>query len=275
MICVALPGLAVSTGQGQLAGRGLEGFYREGRRLLSRCRLLVAGREPVPVQAHRTAADRARFVGTVRISSTPGPDPDVVVERIRQADGTERITLRNWAPRPVRLPVELSLGTDLADLSAIAAGTEGQDLPATVHDSGLRWSCADGTSSVTTDPSPADALASAGVLRWEFELPPGGSRTLELRVRPGGAGPVRAVGHAANSPFAPAAARGDDPGVAAFLRASVEACPCRIRRPAVRRAPPRRPVCCCSPRSRASAPTPPPERWHCTPCVAPPWERSA
>ncbi|MFK0118895.1 glycogen debranching N-terminal domain-containing protein [Streptomyces sp. NPDC090994] len=222
MICVALPGLAVSGEQGQLTGRGLEGFYREGRRLLSRCRLLVAGREPVPVQAHRTAADRARFVGTVRISSPPGPDPDVVVERTRQADGRERITLRNWSPRAVRLPVELFLGTDLADLGAIAAGAEGRDLPATVHDSGLRWSCRDGTSSVTADPPPADALASAGVLRWEFELPSGGSRTLELRVRQGGTGPVGAAGRAVNSPFAPAAARGDDPGVAALLRASVE-----------------------------------------------------
>lgn len=221
MICVALPGLAVSGDQGQLTGRGLEGFYRNGRRLLSRSRLLVAGREPVAVQARMTAADRARFVGTVGVSSPPTPDPDVVVERTRHADGTERITLRNTATRPLRLPVELSLGTDLADLGTIAAGAAGPDLPATVHDSGLRWRCPAGTSSVTADPPPADALASAGVLRWEFDLPPGGNASLELKVRADGANPVRAAGHLATGPLASATARGDDPQVAAFLRTSV------------------------------------------------------
>jgi len=35
LICVALPGLVISTDQGQLTGRGLEGFYRAGRRTLS------------------------------------------------------------------------------------------------------------------------------------------------------------------------------------------------------------------------------------------------
>jgi hypothetical protein len=184
----------VSTEQGQLNGRGLEGFYRAGRRILSRCQVRVAGREPLAVQARMTAADRARFVGTLRVSPDCGPDPDLVVERTRHADGTERITLRSRSWRPLRLPVEVALGTDLADLGAIAAGSTGPELPASVHDSGLRWSGATGNSTVTADPPPVDALASAGLLRWEFELPPGGTASIELRVRPDGAGPVRAVG---------------------------------------------------------------------------------
>ncbi|WP_078947620.1 glycogen debranching N-terminal domain-containing protein [Streptomyces griseus] len=228
MICVALPGLAISTEEGQLTGQGLEGFYRGGRRVLARCQVRVAGREPLAVQARMTAADQARFVGTLRASPQAGPDPDIVVERIRHADGTERITLHSSAQRPLRLPVEVALGTDLADLGAIASGTTGPEVPATVHDSGLRWSGPDGSSAVTADPPPADALASAGVLRWEFDLAPGGSTTVELRVRPDGAGPVRAVGRSATSPLtpaggtAPAAATGDDPRVQALLRAGVE-----------------------------------------------------
>ncbi|WP_324616972.1 glycogen debranching N-terminal domain-containing protein, partial [Streptomyces sp. NRRL S-146] len=126
MICVALPGLAISTDEGQLAGRGLEGFYRAGRRVLSRCEIRVAGREPLAVQARMVSADRARFVGTLRASpQAAGPDPDVIVERNRFADGTERITLHSAATRPLRLPVEIVLGTDLADLGAIAAGSAG------------------------------------------------------------------------------------------------------------------------------------------------------
>ncbi|MFR0356773.1 glycogen debranching N-terminal domain-containing protein [Streptomyces sediminimaris] len=222
MICVALPALAVSTDQGQMTGQGLEGFYRAGRRLLSRCRLRVSGREPLAVQARMTAADRARFVGALRASPHSGPDPDVVVERIRHADGTERITLLSAALRPLRVPVEVALGTDLAELGAIASGTAGPELPASVRDSGLRWSCPTGSSSVTADPPPMDALASAGLLRWEFELPPGGSRSVELRVRPDGAGPGRAVGRSVMSPLAAAEASGDDPRVQPLLRTSVE-----------------------------------------------------
>ncbi|WP_171114497.1 MULTISPECIES: glycogen debranching N-terminal domain-containing protein [unclassified Streptomyces] len=222
MICVALPGLAVSTEQGQMTGQGLEGFYRAGRRLLSRCQVRVAGREPLAVQARRTGADRARFVGTLRASPPSGPDPDVVVERTRRADGTERITLHSAATRPLRLPVEVALGTDLATLGAIASGTAGPEVPASVHDAGLRWSHGTEASSVTADPPPADALASAGLLRWEFDLPPGGSVSVELRVRPDGAGQVRAAGRVAVSPLAQAAASGDDPGVRALLRISVE-----------------------------------------------------
>ncbi|MFE6365284.1 glycogen debranching N-terminal domain-containing protein [Streptomyces sp. NPDC057806] len=223
LICVALPALAISTEQGQLTGRGLEGFYRAGRRLLSRCQVRVAGREPLPVHARMTAADQARFVGTLRAAPDAGPDPDIVVERVRHADGTERITLHSSAPRPLRLPVEVGLGTDLAPLGAIASGTTGPELPATVHDSGLRWTCPSGTSAVTAHPPPTDALASAGLLRWEFELPPGGSAQVELRVRPEGPGPLRTVGRtSATNPLATARAAGDHPGVQPLLHTCVE-----------------------------------------------------
>ncbi|WP_343239632.1 glycogen debranching N-terminal domain-containing protein, partial [Streptomyces sp. SID9913] len=203
LVGVALPGLVISTDQGQLTGQGLEGFYRAGTRLLARCGLRVAGREPLAVQARRTGADRVRFVGTLRASPQSGPDPDVLVERIRCADGTERITLHSAAPHPLRLPVEVTLGTDLADLAAIASGSAGPELPAHVYDSGLRWSSGGTSATVTAEPPPADALASAGVLRWELDLPPGGRAGVLLRVRPGSGAPLRAVGHAAGNPLAP------------------------------------------------------------------------
>lgn len=221
LVCVALPALAVSTDQGQLNGCGLEGFYRSGRRILSRCQVRVAGREPVAVQARMLSADRARFVATVLPSTEGGPDPDVVVERIRHADGTERITLHSAASRPLRLPVEVSLGTDLAELGAVASGTAGPELPASVHDSGMRWSSGRGHCVVTAVPAPKDALASAGLLRWEMQLPPGGSQSVELRVRPDGGGPVRAVGHGASSPLSSARAAGDAPAAERLLETSV------------------------------------------------------
>ncbi|GAA0634760.1 amylo-alpha-1,6-glucosidase [Streptomyces thermocarboxydovorans] len=222
LTCVALPGLAISAEDGQLTGRGLEGFYRAGRRLLSRCRLRIGGREPLALQAGMIAADRARFTGTLRTTPHASPDPDLLVERVRSADGTERITLHSAAARPLRLPVEVALGTDLADLGAIAAGRAGPELPAGVHDSGLRWTGGRAAAAVTADPPPSDAFASAGLLRWELEVPPGGSAGIELRVRMQGEAPLRAVSHAAHSPLAPARAAGDDPRVPALLRTSIE-----------------------------------------------------
>ncbi|MEV5981724.1 glycogen debranching N-terminal domain-containing protein [Streptomyces sp. NPDC052114] len=221
-MCVALPALAISTDQGQLTGRGLEGFYRSGRRILSRCQVRVAGREPTAVQARMLSADSARFVATLRLSTDGGPDPEVVVERIRYADGTERITLHSAAARPLRLPVEVSLGTDLAEVGLVASGRAGPELPASVHDSGMRWSSATAHCVVTADPAPEDALASAGLLRWEIDLPPGASRSVELRVRPEGGGPVRAAGHSALRSVATARAVGDDPRVQPLLDRSVE-----------------------------------------------------
>ncbi|MCF3120648.1 glycogen debranching protein [Streptomyces arenae] len=221
-MCVALPALAISTDQGQLTGRGLEGFYRSGRRILSRCQLRVAGREPTAVQARMLSADSARFVATLRLSTDGGPDPEVVVERIRYADGTERIALHSASARLLRLPVEVSLGTDLAEVGLVASGRAGPELPASVHDSGMRWSSATAHCVVTADPAPEDALASAGLLRWEIDLPPGASRTVELRVRPEGGGPIRAAGHSALRSAATARAVGDDPQVQTLLDRSVE-----------------------------------------------------
>ncbi|WP_234485671.1 glycogen debranching N-terminal domain-containing protein [Streptomyces sp. MBT97] len=233
LICVALPGLAISTELGQLTGKGLEGFYRSGRRTLSRCVLRVAGREPLAVQARMTSADQARFVGTLRVTPHGGPDPDVVVERTRSADGTERIILRSAATRTLRLPVEVALGTDLADLGTIASGAAGPELAATVHGSGLRWSCPTGAAYVTADPPPADVVASAGLLRWNVEVPPGGTVSMELSARLEGAGPVPPVVRAVTNPparahttgsgpFARARVTGDDPRVRALLATSIE-----------------------------------------------------
>ncbi|TXS31713.1 glycogen debranching protein [Streptomyces sp. ms191] len=229
IICVALPALAVCAEHGQLTGHGLEGVYLAGRRLLSRCVLRIAGREPVPLRGRPAAADRAVFTGVLRTAADSGPDPGLTVERTRGADGTERIVLRSSAARPVRLPVEIALATDLADLGAVAAGLPGPELTPSVHGTGLRWTAADGRyAAVTADPPPMDALAAAGLLRWEIELEPGDTRGIELRVRGGdrasrlpGPGPSGA-GRPGGQVFAEARAEGDDPRLGDLLRVALD-----------------------------------------------------
>ncbi|MFD9724462.1 glycogen debranching N-terminal domain-containing protein [Streptomyces sp. NPDC059072] len=219
VICVAAPCLAISPEHGQLTGRGIDGIYRSGRRLLSRCVLRVGGRDPVSVQGRSLGADRAAFTATVRTGAELGPDPDIGVERVRHADGTERITLRSFALRPVRLPVEVLLGTDLADLAAVAAGRTGPELPAGVHAAGLRWSTGEAQAVTAADPAPDDALASAGLLRWQLELGPGESRTIELRTTQDRS--ARAPAGQVANPLAEARAEGDDPRAGAWFATSV------------------------------------------------------
>ncbi|MFJ3586570.1 glycogen debranching N-terminal domain-containing protein [Streptomyces sp. NPDC090127] len=232
LFCVALPALAISPDHGQLTGHGLEGVYASGRRLLARSVLRVAGREPLALQGRQATADRAVFLSAVRTAGDLGPDPGLTVERSRDADGTERITLRSSVGRHLRLPVEIALGTDLADLGAVAAGRAGPEIPASVHGTGMRWSTADGRyASVSADPPPTDALAAAGLLRWEVELPPGAVRTIELRVRADraprtvGAGTPGAgggSGRPGGAVLAEARAEGDDPRIGELLRVAVD-----------------------------------------------------
>lgn len=220
LICVGLPGLAISPAHGQLTGQGFDGFYQSGRRLVSRCQVRVAGREPVAVQGRLIGADRARFTAVVRLPGAVGPDPELFVERLRSADGTERITLRSASDRTLRVPVEIALGTDLAFLGAVAAGSPGTEQPAGVHGAGLRWTGDGSHAVVTASPPPDDALAATGLLGWQLELPPGGSRDIELRIRTDT--PSRPAGPLLGSVLSSAHAHGDDSRVETLMRTSLE-----------------------------------------------------
>ncbi|WP_107374471.1 glycogen debranching N-terminal domain-containing protein [Streptomyces abyssalis] len=243
LICVAAPHLAVSAEHGQLNGEGMEGFYYGGRRVIARCRLLLGGKEPLPLQGRMMSARQARFTATAPTTVGTGPDPALVVERLRSADGTERVTVRNTGGRPVRLPLELRLGTDLAEIAAIAVGQAGHELPASVHGSGLLWSAGNLRAAVSAEPQPDTRWAQLGLLRWDWELPPGSERSVVLRTdlvrTPAAApkgkaksrgrsrkrvpGPVSVL--AAGRPprlWRGARADGDDPRVVALFRAGLD-----------------------------------------------------
>lgn len=225
LVCVAAPALTVSYRDGQLRGEGVAGLYRDGRRLLARCLLTVAGVEPVAVHAEALGTDRVRFVAVVGNAAGGGPDPAVTVERVRAAGGAERITLTNAGPLPIRLPVELALGTDLAPLAAVAAGRSASRVSCSVSGPGLRWTDGERAVQVTASPAPDDVLAATGVLVWRLDLPPGGARTVELRT-----GPVPVSGTAGRlpSPARPPALwptaelEADDARAGALLRTSLD-----------------------------------------------------
>ncbi|WP_241844646.1 amylo-alpha-1,6-glucosidase [Kitasatospora sp. CB01950] len=182
ILCVNAPSMATSGPDGQLRGQSLHGFFRHGVRALARMELRLGGMEPVPLQGTLTSAAAARFVGSVRVPGDLDPDPALTVERLRHADGAETVTVRNTGARPARLPLEIALGTDLGQLTEIAAGRRSPDLPGQVQSSGLRWAGQGRAATVSARPSPHAVLAGAGVLRWDLEVQPGARWSVDLQV---------------------------------------------------------------------------------------------
>ncbi|WP_404868708.1 glycogen debranching N-terminal domain-containing protein [Kitasatospora griseola] len=182
ILCVNAPGMAASGPDGQLRGQNLHGFFRHGVRTLARMELRLGGMEPVPLQGTLTSAAAARFLGSVRVPGDLDPDPALTVERLRHADGAETVTVRNTGARPARIPLEIALGTDLGQLTDIAAGRRSADLPGQVQSSGLRWAGQGRAATVSARPSPHAVLAGAGVLRWDLEVQPGARWSVDLQV---------------------------------------------------------------------------------------------
>lgn len=80
----------------------------------------------------------------------------------------------------------------------------------------MRWTTGTGAYAlVTAEPAPNDALASAGVLRWDVDLAPGTPSTIEVRVH--GERPARPSGHTGSHLLPEARAEGDDPRLPALL----------------------------------------------------------
>lgn len=230
LICVDAPGMAICPQDGQLRGRGVQGLFHDGRRLLARSLVTIGGTEPEPLSSQVVGSGTARFLAMHRFVADPTPDPVLVVDRTRQADGRERVVIRNTATRSVRIPVELTLGTDLAPLAELRNGRRGPDLPARVCPGGLRWTSGDGWDvRAVAAPAPETALAASGLLRWDITLEPAASWTVELRVTGEPAIPRGGNPHAIPAPRAPlgpppwseARVRCDDFRVAAWVRQSL------------------------------------------------------
>ncbi|MEV8096120.1 glycogen debranching N-terminal domain-containing protein [Kitasatospora sp. NPDC085879] len=227
LLCVAAPAMAASGGDGQLRGQGLQGFYRSGVRTLARMELRLGGIEPMPLQGALTSAAEARFVGSVRIPGDPDPDPALTVERLRHADGTETVTVRNAGGRPARLPLEITFGTDLGLLGEIAAGQRSADLPSQVQSAGLRWAGLGRSATVSARPTPHAVLAGAGVLRWDLEVQPGARWSVDLQTAlesyPSAGRPPTGRGQGVPLPWSEPEIRSDDARAQRLVPASLDA----------------------------------------------------
>jgi hypothetical protein len=228
VLCVNAPAMAASGADGQLRGDGLHGFFRSGVRVLSRMELRLGGIEPLALLGDLSSAAEARFLGAVRIPGELDPDPALTVERLRHADGTESVIVRNAGSRPARLPLEIALGTDLGNLAEIGAGARPPEVPGQVQSAGLRWIGRTHSATVTARPSPHAVLAGAGVLRWDLEVQPGARWAVDLRLElePLATPAVRPpIGRGAGvpAPWTDLRVRCDDPRAEQLLTRSLDA----------------------------------------------------
>jgi glycogen debranching enzyme len=185
VICVAAPALALSGADGQVRGTGNHGFYEQDRRLLSRLVLQVDGREPEPILGRTVTASTARFVGIVRAADSTSPDPEMTVDRVRDASaGSELIRVSNFRRVPMTLAVDVGVGTDLAEVSAVSGGHSPGEAPARRTANGLRWESPDDglAVTVTAGPRPETVDPGTGRLGWTVHLEPGAAWELALHV---------------------------------------------------------------------------------------------
>lgn len=184
--CVAAPNLALSDADGQIRRSGVQGLFCADRRFVSRLLLRVDGAEPVARSVEPLDAASVLLTAVPRRLRDGTPDPTVVVERLRHVVGgggfSETFTLRSMGRLAVTVRVELEIGCDFADLSAVNIGRTVADARAHEVRHGLHFAGADVAMTATTSPGPGDVDAARGLLGWTVDLPPGGCWSAEVSV---------------------------------------------------------------------------------------------
>ena len=171
--CIQAPAVTSSAADGQITGRGASGFFLGEHRLLSRFALTLFGRAPEVLHSALGSDDAFRVTAMIRDGSEATPDPALLMRQIRRADSqgfTDSISIHNLGTSPRRVPVVLSVGSDLAATSVLKAGRR-PPAELTPHASALGVAFAQGgyTVEITTSPMAAVDLA-ASTLSWDVTI---------------------------------------------------------------------------------------------------------
>jgi glycogen debranching enzyme len=175
--------MAVCGGDGQIRARDHDGraradgvFHRD-QRILSEAVLTADGLPPEPLGHRMIGADRARFTAILRGAHDATPDPELVLERTRDAEGGESLRLRNSGTRVRALTLTLTVAADLADVAAVRAGRCIRALEPRCTAAAVTWSSAAGLriSLVPAGARPATVVPQAdgcACISWEVRIAP-------------------------------------------------------------------------------------------------------
>jgi glycogen debranching enzyme len=194
---VQAPAFGLSGTGGALSGRGVAGIFADDRRVLSVSEIALSGAHLVPIADELDGANATRSVLVARGLGEDGADPAVWVERRRVLEDAktvarEIVEIRSTSRRRVQTTLTITLGCDLAEISAVKSGHSPSALPAEALRSGLRWfgRVSEGRDAVEAiaDPAPAEVDAATGRLSWPVTLEPGDAArfVLDVSVTPTG-----------------------------------------------------------------------------------------
>lgn len=190
--CVNAPSVVLSAADGQILEGGVQGWLRDDRRQLSRLHLSVGGHDPVGLGHDLRGASGATFRAVVRQLGVPATadgghdDPTVLVERTRLVghdDLVETVTITSTAPRPIRVPLDITAATDLSAMTDVRSGRPKPRLAAESDGGGLAWRRDEDTVVLHGEPAPALVDTESGTMSWTSWLEPGQSITIRLRAR--------------------------------------------------------------------------------------------
>jgi len=222
------PSQAWSGLDGQVRAHGAQGFYQADVRVLSQALVTVGGREPEVIAAGPAGPGVVEVIGLLRGVDEAGADPTVRLRRTRTVTpGMVRETLELTAAtvEPVRVPLQVLLACDLAELEQVKSGRDLAARAARAEDGGVVWTGDDGPTGGARVEAPGAEVdlsdTTAPVLRWDAVVRPGEPTVLEWLVCADDQGAVVGAAPSAatwSTPFVEA----DDRRLAALLDRALE-----------------------------------------------------
>ncbi len=195
LAAVQAPTQAWSSRDGQVRGRGAEGFYHGDVRVLSEAVLTVSGTEPEAIRAGPTGRQEIHVVATVRGIDGPGTDPTARLDRIRTAhpDGVDEVLRLSCATaEPVLGRLAVRIRSDEGALEQIKRGLPTSSPPVQAGPDGVRW-MAGSVDVVVTAPGArviAGEDSSHALLEWDLEARIGEPTEVAWSLRAAQRGPV-------------------------------------------------------------------------------------
>ena len=190
VVLLTAPSQAWSRADGTMDGTGIDGFSHGDVRLLDRIELTVDGLAPLHVATASADAASAVFTSLARHEDDASAAPRVRLDRTRTVDAgrlTERITVRNGLPDPIRPLVAVTMNGDFSPMQRVRVGLRGSEHPVSVEAtaSGAVLRSGDAGVSVTAAGAEVQVDGTAVTLRWTSEVPAHGSVTLQWTAAAG------------------------------------------------------------------------------------------
>ncbi|GAT89630.1 glycogen debranching enzyme [Paenarthrobacter nicotinovorans] len=125
VVLLAAPSQAWSADDGDMTGRGIQGFYHSDVRVLSEINLKVAGEPTEHIATTAAGAALATFTSLARHIDDRTADPRVRIDRTRSiAPGSldETLRLTNALPQAITTTISVSVSADFNDMQTVKAG---------------------------------------------------------------------------------------------------------------------------------------------------------